>query len=110
MTNSAQRDYWRECVDIALEDAGIEATEEQKESVAGAFQGCHENYGMAFYSPPAGEHLLSEISDLERKLKRERNKVPCRECDGRGSITTPGPYHSSTSQCWKCRGEGRHDP
>jgi hypothetical protein len=59
-----KKDYWRECVDVAFEDAGITATDEQRKIVAGGFQGAHENYGMAFYSPPAGEHLSSEISSI----------------------------------------------
>ena len=109
MTTSAQRD-WRECVDEAFSDAAIEATYEQKENVAGRLQSAHENYGMAFYSPPSGEHYRSEIDSLSRELRAERNKVHCEECDGRGRIITPGPYHSSDSECWKCRGEGRHLP
>ena len=102
--------YWKECIECAFDEAGIIATVEQIEHVADTVRVSHDNYGMAFYSPPASEHLRSEIDDLKRKIKREQNKVHCRECDGLGSITTPGPVQSSTSQCWKCNGEGRVDP
>lgn len=46
----------------------------------------------------------------EKELKIERRKVHCRECSGSGRIYTPGPYHGSDSQCWKCQGEGKHLP
>lgn len=106
----AQRDYWTECIEISFEEAGIHATPEQINIVAGGVEGCHENYGQAFYSPPAGEHLRGEITKLNRELDDERRKVICSECKGRGSITTQGPYHSATSSCMKCNGDGRHLP
>ncbi len=102
--------YWKECIECAFDEAGIIATAEQVEHVADSVKCSHENYGMAFYSPPAGEHLRSEISALKRELTRERNKIDCPTCDGNGSIHTPGPYHSSVSSCWKCNGTGRVDP
>jgi hypothetical protein len=101
-------DYWKEAFAAALEEADIPLPGDDKLKLgAEVLEGAHENYGMAFYSPPAGEHLRSEIDSLKRELRKEREKEHCRECDGRGSITTPGPYHSSTSRCWKCNGEGR---
>jgi len=108
--SDAQRDYWTECVEISFEEAGISATPEQIEIVAGGVEGCHENYGMAFYTPPAGEYLRSEVADLKRQLQAEIDKVLCAECNGRGSITIQGPIHSSTSSCRKCKGDGRHAP
>ena len=102
--------YWRECVEIALNDVGITATPEQIQEIAWSVQGGHENIGMAFYSPPAGEHLTTEIERLRRELREERDKIACNTCGGRGRIITQGPYHSSDSQCYKCHGEGRHKP
>lgn len=57
------RDYWLECVSIALEEAGVSATEEQLQQIAEAVEGCHENYGMSFYSPPTSDR----IAVLERE-------------------------------------------
>ncbi len=105
--SSAQKDYWTECVEIAFCDAGIAATPEQIEIVAGAVEGGHENYGMAFYQPPSGEHTESEVARLKRELSEERRKVVCGECKGVGRVTEQGPYHSYNSECSKCRGEGR---
>ena len=107
-------DYWREAVDCALDDAGVTATEQQREEIAGVMEGSHENYGMASGHDVASANLSAaqdrEKEDLERELARERNKVHCKECNGAGRIITLGPSHSSDSQCWKCNGDGRHDP
>ncbi len=99
------RDYWKECIEIAFSDAGITATDEQMESVAGDVEGAHENYGMAFYQPESP--LIGELAETKRKLRVEESKVACQECNGRGRIYTAGPYHGSDSECWKCRGDGK---
>ena len=107
-------DYWREAVDCALDDAGVTATEQQREEIAGVMEGSHENYGMAFGHDVASANLRAaqdrEKEDLERELARERNKVHCKECRGTGTTVSHGPVHSGYSQCWKCNGDGRHDP
>lgn len=108
--SDAQRDYWTECIEISFEEAGISATTEQIESVAGVVEGCHENYGMAFYQPPAGEYRDQENALLKRELAIEKEKVICDKCKGRGRIISQGPCHSSDSECIQCCGEGRHTP
>ena len=40
-------DYWKDTIDEAFEDAGITATKEQRECVAGWVEGNHDNYGLA---------------------------------------------------------------
>lgn len=108
---SAQLDYWAECVASALEEHGVTATHEQIAAIAKDIQLSHENYGMAFYSPPASElPVFGELREARKELERERSKVPCRVCDGKGMLVTHGPHHSSMGQCWKCGGRGRHDP
>ena len=107
---SAQKDYWTECIEVAFEDAGIEATAAQIESVAGDVQGGHENYGMAFNQPSGPSQAEIELKETKRRLAKEQDKIFCRECSGTGMITVDGPVHSGTSQCWKCRGDGRHVP
>jgi len=108
--SDAQRDYWTECVEISFEEAGIQATAEQIEVVAGGIEGCHENYGMAFYQPPAGEYEESKSVRLKRELAIERDKIICNECKGRGRIIENFGFRSSDSECMNCRGEGRHTP
>lgn len=108
------RDYWRESVEIALDEAGVTATDEQIEEIAGAIEISHENYGMAMGHDVASVNLAGErereTERLKSEIERERAKITCRECNGSGWQTTHGPIHNCTSQCWKCRGAGRHDP
>lgn len=52
--------------------------------------------------------LVAENERLAKAVSAERDKVHCKECNGSGTIVSHGPCHSSESQCWKCRGEGRH--
>lgn len=99
-------EYYKECIEIAASDLGLKLTTEQVEHFAGAVEGAYENEGMAFPSP---ERPDTE-ADLRRQLAREQSKVVCRECDGRGRVITPGPHHSSDSQCWKCHGAGKINP
>lgn len=101
-------EYYSECVASAAEECGAALTAEQIASIADAISGAIENESLAF--PVPDSPLPGRIAQLERELATERRKVPCEPCGGRGAITTHGPYHSSTSQCWKCSGEGKHAP
>lgn len=66
---SAQRDYWQECIAIAAEECDLKLTPEQLDCLAGSAEGGHENYDMAFYSPPPSERM-SDIEDgWKAKLK-----------------------------------------
>lgn len=103
-------DYWKECIAEAFDDASIEATDEQIERVSKFVEGAHENYGMAHGHDCISNPLVTENKSIAAELAKERSKVTCKECLGRGSITTHGPHHSATSQCSRCRGEGRHIP
>lgn len=99
-------DYWQEAVECALDEAGVKVTPEQLAQVVDGIKGSRENEHMAY--APVENPYPREIQRLEKELKRERGKVICRECNGHGRITIQGPYHSSNSQCSKCRGDGRH--
>jgi hypothetical protein len=99
--------YWLECIEASFEENGIVATKEQIASVAADVAGGHENYSMA-YPVPESPHK-GEVELLRKELERERRKVGCPTCGGRGRITTHGPYHSSNSSCYECRGAGKID-
>lgn len=106
-------DYWRECIDIAFDEAGIEATDEQREEVAGAVEGGHENYSMAHgydvqRSPVETEkdrviaRLKAEIARLEQDIDiyrssvARRNRVPEREVYlERSFVDSDGKGHGS---------------
>lgn len=104
-------DYWREAFMAALEEAEIPFPSDEKLKLgADVLEGAHENFGTAHGYDCIPNPQTGEIEKLNRELRRERAKIHCHTCDGRGRIETPGPYHSSNSQCWKCNGEGRVDP
>lgn len=58
-------DYWKECISQAAEECDLTLTADQLEVIADAVYGGHENYGMAFYSPPAGDRATT----VEREWK-----------------------------------------
>ncbi len=104
--------YWLEALESSLDEHCIGGafvlTKDQREAVAKDLE-----FAAQMESEAAGrinipDPRLREIDTLEKALKTERDKVHCKECGGTGTITSYGPCHSATSQCWKCRGEGRH--
>ncbi len=103
-------DYWNECISEALDDAGIAATQKQIDAVVLWVEGAHENYGMAHGHDCIPNPLGEENKRLARELAKEREKIICGECNGRGRITSCGPVYVSSSECHGCHGEGRHAP
>ena len=63
-------DYWRECISNAAEECGALLTSEQVNEIAGSVQGAHENYGMAFYSPPSSDRISTVEREGNAKLAR----------------------------------------
>lgn len=102
------RDYWIEIIEDAANDCLVNLSKEQIECFADWVRISHENYEMAFHQPESP--YTKEIEDLKNKLKHEQDKIVCPQCNGKGTETIDGPYHSSTSQCWECRGEGKIHP
>lgn len=102
--------YWQDCVSEAFEDAKIVASKEQIDTVVSWVEGAHDNYGTAHGHDCIPNPLCEENDRLKSLLKKEREKVACKECHGRGSITESfgSSGRSSTSTCWKCNGEGKH--
>jgi hypothetical protein len=105
-------DYWSEALGEALceIDKFDALTSDERKQVARVLSGAHECYGMAFYSPPSGEHERSEVSRLTRLLEEERSLVFCRVCQGSGREEgMAGPWYTNTT-CYKCNGHGKHKP
>jgi len=109
---SAARDavseYWLEAIECALDEHGVSATKEQTIAIARDIEASHECYGMTFHQPE--NPMISELSKLNRELIKERSKIGCSLCGGKGRITEySGPWES-TSTCPRCHGEGKHIP
>lgn len=61
----SEKDYWKECMSIAADECDLQLTDDQLESLAESAESGHENYGMAFYSPPGSDRY----DDIEREWK-----------------------------------------
>jgi DnaJ-class molecular chaperone len=105
--------YWLEALESSLDENGCFSalTKEQREAVAKDMNIAHEMHSEATGEINIPNPAHAEIKRLSDEVKRERDKVHCVECNGRGSITEScGTSHYAVSQCWRCHGEGRHDP
>ena len=67
--------YWNECISCAFDEAGIQATKEQIDLVAGDVEVAHENYGMAHGYDAIPNPILLENNELKKQLKIEQNKT-----------------------------------
>ena len=107
----AKFNYWEDCISEAAEECGAVLTKDQIDCIASWVESAHDNYRQATGLDVADRNYSSakdsEIDRLKDEVKKERSKIHCRTCDGRGRIITQGMYHSSDSECWKCRGAGR---
>jgi hypothetical protein len=105
-------DYWKECILYALDEAGITATDEQVETIAGCVEDAHDNYGMAHGYDSIPCPVESQAKRELEAMKREKEKYeqwvlstnPCKYCitsgwrkDGWGRDMT----------CDWCNGKGR---
>lgn len=64
-------EYWQECISDAAEECGVALSPDQLALIARAVEGAHENYGMAFYSPPSSDRY----AEIERESLRRLNSL-----------------------------------
>ena len=110
MEQTAEKSYWAEVIEESLYERGITLLPKEIEAVAKDVEMAHENYGLAFYQPSGPSQTQMDLDAARKELSDERRKITCDECDGTGTTHTYGGTFMSTSQCYKCRGEGRHLP
>lgn len=60
-------DYWADTISEAACECGAKLTAEQLSCIASAVEISHDNYGMAFYSPPDSDRY----GDIEREWKQK---------------------------------------
>lgn len=66
--------YWDEVVETAATECGLTFTREQIENISGAVRVAHENYGLAFYTPPASDRLREIEQKHERRIKELKDE------------------------------------
>ena len=80
----SELEYWKECISIAADECDLKLTDDQIAALAESVQGGHENYGMAFYTPPASDYY----DRIEREWKAKYEALQ-REFDAyRGNAET----------------------
>lgn len=110
MSNMASG-YWRDAVIAVLEEIGASIPDAEKlDAAAEVLESYRDNYGMAHGHDCIPDPRDMEIKTLRKSLDTERGKITCSECKGTGWLFRGDSVRSSESQCWKCRGEGRHLP
>jgi hypothetical protein len=105
--------YWREALECAFEGCGLwdaikdipsAKLDELGESLATSAE-CE---SMAFHVPE--NPLRYENDKLAKKLRWERERESCGQCNGHGRISyNAGPWAVNTG-CDKCHGEGKVHP
>lgn len=68
---STTLDFWKECISDSAEYCGLKLTDDQLICLAQGAEGAHENYGLAFYSPPASDRY----NEIEREWKTKVAKL-----------------------------------
>lgn len=99
------QDYWAECISDAAGEVGLEITNEQLNHLAEAVSGAHENYGMAFYSPPASDRLRDVTRDYEAKLKAARVELEKHQDNAEKALRRALRTHSDARLSVNDRGE-----
>ena len=97
-------DYWKDCIAEGFEEAKIIATDEQINIVAGWAESSHDHFSMAHGYDCIPNPLQQENRSLQRELEKEKSKMICPDCHGRGRIIENAPWginRSSESQCSK---------
>ncbi len=63
-------DYWAECISTSFDEAGIKATDEQIELVAGDVEVAAENYGMAHGHDAIPNPRDADVDRITKQLKQ----------------------------------------
>ena len=79
-------DYWEECIRESFDEAGIEATKEQIDTVVSWVDGAHENYGMAFGHDAIPNPMESEVDKLKKRLAKQQEEYEAREFIFKNSV------------------------
>lgn len=67
-------DYWKYCIEEAFDEAGITATKEQIDIVAGRVENGYENYGMAHGYDCIPNPMNLEVEDVKREMAELKDR------------------------------------
>jgi hypothetical protein len=67
-------DYWKECISVGAEECGLPISQEQIDYIAERAMYAHEEYGMAFYTPPATDRVSDMKREFNEKIEKEQRE------------------------------------
>ena len=67
-------EYWESCIQEALEDAKLKASEEQINTLVSWVEGAHENFSMFYGYDIADKNLICEKEDARKKELENLNR------------------------------------
>ncbi len=98
---------WTDYARDALEESGIEATEEQALMLSSWFEGagetCMQAGGLDVVSKNWSDQQQDEMDGLKKALSEVKPRIECSKCYGKGYIWG-GALRGS---CKKCHGSGK---
>lgn len=104
------QEYWIECVSIAADECGASLTKEQIACIADSVQGGHENYGLAFYAPPASDRYNQIEREWKAKYDALRHEFDAYRGDAETAVKKALRQHRDTQVTISEYGEVfRHD-
>ena len=68
-------EYWTECIETAADECGAVLSADQAKFIAEAAESAHENYGMAFYSPPPSDRISAIQRECDAKVKAAQDEA-----------------------------------
>ena len=78
--------YWKECITEALEEAGINATDAQIDTVTEWVEGAHENHGLATGQECIPNPLEATVAKLRRNLVKSQGEIDRADLDFRKNV------------------------
>ena len=96
-------DYYEECIRNVLEDYYMNVPDACINDMVEALHACDEyaSYSAGGYNPQT-----EAFKKLESELEREKNKVICGRCHGKGILIDYGPSFTASTNCHECGGSG----
>lgn len=83
-----EKDYWEECISLGAEECGLRLSAEQIDCLAESVMSGHENYDMAFYTPPSSDRIYSIEKEYELKLKRLQTEFDAYRCNAESAVAS----------------------
>jgi len=87
--------YWKECIANAAEEVELSLTPEQEDHLAEAVQSFHDNYGLAFYSPPDSDRINEIENEWKTKYKNLEKEMERNQDNAETAIKRALRVHSS---------------